>query len=112
MDWVEKQTNRDFMTEIFFNSGLTPAFGGKTNSIMKTHYAYESSDPEEFIEQHYCGTYAGENYEVSPFKENITCKKCLKKFEAFKKHHEEEQEYICNQMGEMADFFESQLSNP
>lgn len=78
---------------------------------MKTHFGYDSSDPEDYIEQHYCGTYAGENYEVSPNLNNITCKKCIKKYDKFKQHHEEEEAYICNQMGEMAEFFKNELEN-
>lgn len=75
--------------------------------MSKTHYGYSSYDPygEDTPDQYACGTYVGFDYSVSPIKEDITCKRCLNKFDLFVEVDKENFEIQCDQMGEMADFF-------
>lgn len=78
--------------------------------MSKVHYGWGwNSNSLDEDSKHICGTRVAEfNYYESPFKELITCKKCLKNFDKYKKWHEIQEEEICNQMGEMADFYKSE----
>lgn len=75
----------------------------------KVHYGWGwDEDNLDEDSKHYCGTRVAEfDHEESSRKEDITCKKCLKNFDKFKECHEAQEEEICRQMGEMADFFEN-----
>ena len=78
--------------------------------MAKIHYGW-GLDPDSVDENsiHVCGSRVSEfDYDESTFKQEITCKKCLKNFDKYKERHEAQEEEICRQMGEMADFLMEQ----
>ncbi|EHQ41521.1 hypothetical protein [Myroides odoratus] len=76
--------------------------------MSKTHYGWSNSyDPygEDIPDKYACGSTVGYDYSASTIKADISCKKCLKKFDAFVKETNEHLLIQAQQMGEMADFF-------
>lgn len=82
---------------------------------MKTHYdPYMPSslypneeEPPEFT---YCGTITGEEYYCTNSWDRVTCKKCLKGRDRIALIVNKQEEIIINQMGDMAEFFNKELT--
>lgn len=76
--------------------------------MSKTHYGWSNSyDPygEDIPDKYACGTYVGYDYSASTIKQDISCMKCLKKFDLFVEEDNKHLEIQADQMGEMVDFW-------
>ena len=71
---------------------------------MKTHFD-PYMDDEFYDGPAPCGTIIGEEYNSTSLWEAVTCKRCLKKKAKLVVWFKETEEFIIDQMGDMADFF-------
>lgn len=70
-------------------------------------YLGRSDSSEDCCEQAVCGTLVGEKYECTGNWKYVNCKKCLRNRMKIDNAMVIEEAFIVNQMGEMADFFET-----
>jgi hypothetical protein len=68
---------------------------------MKTHFNYFFDDD---MEQAMCGTWLGEDNDLTSNWKFVDCKRCLKQKEKFIKWIENTEKIIVKQMGEMVEF--------